>query len=430
VPSDGSLSAVPTWEPGDNAMFRTKSVRQQKSAKSAQLFKEITAALNNEMADFMSAAQGSDDDDGDSFKEEILKDLRQVKFMLREETRVREAAELKFHERFQHLELSCSSVQSRHPSLHDDKLAITTLHERMDNFSNVLRASTERLNREMLDARHATSQLDQHFGSALALAQAKITACEKTVTAMGRQAQDIQMMLAERLGQPVDNARTLELERRHDGLARGLVESPPKGPHLAICGSGTATTSLWWDPGTDAHQSCGSQVGSSAMQDAVHSKLLACERQCSNFEEHCTHLVQRVDALDRRGSLHPNTDLSMQVAELTEVVGTEAQVRARHDLSVQECFKELERRFRLHDEKTKSTENQLQELMSFKEAHAQDAEELKTLKDCFEGALYEVTRNTALELKSTRDEIDQVFGVLTAVQQSWAARPVLLPGEE
>jgi len=400
VPSDGSLSAVPTWEPGDNAMFRTKSVRQQKSAKSAQLFKEITAALNNEMADFMSAAQGSDDGDRNSFKEEMMNDLQLVKFMLREETRMREAAEQKLHERFQHLELSCSAVQSRHPSMHDEKLPITKLHERMDSFSDVFGTLSERLTREMADVRHATSQLDQSFGSARALAQAQITACEQTVAALGKQTQDIHMMLAERLGQPVEkallvaNADTHELETRHDGLARTLVESPSNGPPLAICGSSIATTSLWSDPGTDADRSCGSQVGTSAMQDAVHSKLQACERQCFKLEEHCTQLVQRVDALDRRGSLHPDTDLSMQVAELTEVV--------------QECFNELERRFRLHAEKTESTENQLQELMSFKKMYAQFAEELKPLLDCFEGALFEVTRNTALELKSTRDEIDQV----------------------
>lgn len=354
-----------------------------------------------------------------------MNNLRQVKFMLREETRVREAAEQQLYERFQRLEHSCSVAHSSDPPLHDAQM-IKKLHERMDNFADVLRASSERLTREMADARYATRELDQRVGSALALTETKITACERTVAALGREAQGIQSMLAERPRQPVTIARARELETPHDGLARGL-ESPPTGPHLAICGTSPATTSIWWDPGTDADRSRGSQVGSLAMQDAVHSKLQACERQCSKLEEHCTHLVHRVDALDKRG---PGTDLSMQVAELTEVVGTEAQVRARHDQSVQECFKELERRFRLHDEKTKSTEKQLQEFMSFKEALAQNAEELKNLKDCFDGALYEVTKSTSLELKNTRDEIDQVFGVLTAVQQSWAARPVLLPSEE
>jgi len=448
LPSDVSLATAPTREPSDNALFRTASGRQKK-LQSAQFYKEITATLNSKMADFMSHAHGSDDEDDDSFKEEMMKHIGQVKSMLREETRVREAVEQNFHERFQRLELSCSAAQSNYPSLHDAKLAVSQLHERMDNFSDVLRAASERLTREMTDARHATSLLDQRVGTGLALAQAKITACERRVTALGREAQDIQSMLAEKLGQPVEkallvaNERTRELERLHNGMVRSLVDSPEASPSLSISGSSAVVASRasrasrWWDPGADADQNCGSQVGTSVMQDAMLSKLQACERQCSKLEEHCTDLVQRVanielgfQSVDKRGSFPVDTDLSVQVRELTDVVGTEAQVRARHDQSVQECFKELERRFCLQDEKTKCTEDQLQELMSFKESHSQDAEELKNLKDCFEGALYEVTRNTASELKSTRDEIDQVFSVLTAVQQSWAARPVFLPSEE
>lgn len=175
-----------------------------------------------------------------------------------------------------------------------------------------------------------------------------------------------------------------------------------------------------------AEQTAKALAAAKAKLDHMQEGVLQCDQHCAAAESKSAMLADRLKECERRlesslGACNKELDflkgehgnLSLQVKQ--KFVETHDKIihsAASHKAN-------LDKHEENHGLLVTRHEGQARDLKALRDEHAKHGQDLGLLRRHVEGALGELAHNTAQELKATRDEVDQIMGLLAGVQRAW-----------
>jgi len=149
--------------------------------------------------------------------------------------------------------------------------------------------------------------------------------------------------------------------------------------------------------------------------EGLQKSVKDCQKHCNQLEEHCVNLMNSTVMLERHVQdscknthedlqavkAHVNSILDAHQSGLRDLIAEEARAREYNHYAVQD-------RLGIQDRRHNDLEGIIQEFGHYKE-HTN-------------GALQNLAQNMANELKHSRDDIEQVHGLILTVQQAWGTK--------
>jgi len=457
----------------------TVQKKAQRSAHKDKFHQDVTDAITSKVVDFIQDVHESDQEENNEIM--MLKaSVEELKRMLQDQIHHRVGIERRLDERCDRMDITIASLKS-----YDPMKDIAMLHDRVDALENGVGAATDRTTRELEALQGGHKGLRMELDVAREAVQSYATAVEVIerslrdvaskadgISKLKEEADETHKKFVSHLEGSLNNALAAlhgnivasdqghaafrdEVRQRFGSVQEHLDGSVNEALMVAKARLDQTNTRL------DSYElQCAEVAGSSsqfadrvgkmeenlqgvadgclALRDSIQhiqgevkaqqdnfggvrglqQNINDCQGQCDKLEEHCVSLMETTRALETKLQDSGNTsseDLQVVMAHvkdlygildthqsgLKDLVADEARAREINHSAVHDRVDALDRRH-----------NDLESL----------ARDLGHHRERIDGAFQTLAANMASELKSSRDDIEQVHAVMLTVQQAWGSK--------
>jgi len=163
-----------------------------------------------------------------------------------------------------------------------------------------------------------------------------------------------------------------------------------------------------------------------AKLDHLHEGVHGCEQTCAAADSKSSALGERLKEAERR----LDNSLRSCSKDLDQLKGDHGDLSHQVKQRMADTHSLINQQLASHKAKTDAIGDSHHELLSKHQGQARDLQglmdenskhrkDVTLLRQHVEGALGELAQNTASELKATRDDLDQILGLLSGVQKAW-----------
>mmetsp|Transcript_2139 Transcript_2139/g.4846 ORF Transcript_2139/g.4846 Transcript_2139/m.4846 type:complete len:570 (+) Transcript_2139:54-1763(+) len=421
---------------------------------------EFTDNLHGKFAEFVHGITEVVDQDVDELKHDVQKCVELVKELLRQEATERISQYERIEKRYEHIETICREIQAEHKDLHGKHKDLhgrhADLQQRHDDLTNKHRDALNMkatLADDHKHMKHRVDHLETMFGAWADKHTREVESLTKEHNnfkqelAIFNDAHEQHLEVEESLDTAVkgltaaaeQTAKALaaaksKLDQMHEGVLGCEQHCAASDAKVAALNERTREFEKRLD-GNSAHSA--KELSHQAKElERLRSDQHGLRAECSSFK--ADHHAMRGEHNGLKSELNRLLDehhgLKADHDKVKHKFGEfDSKLNSRLAEEAQRREEALGHHEQLHSMLSQKHDAQVKELTGLRDAHGKHQQDLTGLWDVHskhqqdlgqfksnvETALSELAHNTSVELKTTRDGLDQVLALLAGVQRAW-----------
>jgi uncharacterized protein YoxC len=454
----------------DYALQRGKSKKEMKTEKTTKFYKDLTDALHSRVADFMVGVNTEDDeeDEMEELKKDLTTTIQALQEALMSEVQHREQGEAIMREQFERQEANINALRVAQDRLNEMQNFVGKVNEHVEylessvvekisrDVETIKIQELDRLNREVQSLQNSFESTVEKLSRDVEFVKSgKIQELDRQCNdlvnhvhhlmdghgqlenklegTLRNYSNELDGKLGHHAAKLEDHTKDLnmiqrdltridaEVENRHSSFVKTLDESMNQAlgklhQDVMAANSGGANTAK----DLAALRSEVEELPRKALSglapqiDEVRMSVNSLQQEFGTRERDSQRSMQAL--LDNVGNnMTQNVGkLDKRCSDMGELIDRQAADGERFRLAAQDCFDRMDKRFTNLDD---VCNGQAGDLRTLAESSAEMGAGLSQLKS----SIGRLANNTASELQTTRDEIEQICNSLCSVSKSWGS---------